>query len=169
MGTCSCIKGESGNSFNFKLEPIDCETLIFTDLSDWMDDDNYVVPISYPITITTPTKQQVELVIAPGSNTVIRGSDLKQGTCLLDGIYCFTIETCGIKYSRHSAIVCTLDCKIDTLISQAQDKEDFDKISEIKNYTESAKINSRLGKPKKANEMFKLAEKELNKLNCDCG
>lgn len=167
MGTCSCING-SGSAFNFKLEPLDCETLIFTDLSEWMSDDNYTVPDSHTITVTTPTSKQVEVDIRPNNNSIIKGNDLNQGDCFLDGIYCFNIVSCGISYTRHSAIVCTLECRLDNLISQAEDKEDFEKISEIKNYIESAKINASFGKPKKANEMFKLAEKELSKLNCDC-
>lgn len=157
---CSCIR-HGGSLFDYHLEMLDCDTIIFTDLSNWMQEDYYEVPNSWPMTVTSPSGDKFTVNFKPMGTTVIRSEDL--GGCILDGIYCFSTESCGYIYSRSEAIMCSLQCKLDTLLAF---NEDYDRIGKISNYIDSIKINARVNKVKLAESMFKIVQRELKSVEC---
>lgn len=165
---CSCIKDEGGK-FAFKLESIDCQTLAFTDLSNWNEEDNYIVPDSYTITITKPNGVDVDVSINPKKTTILKGSDLKTSICIPDGIYCFKIASCGVTYSRTKAITCIADCQLTEAIAKAASGElNLDLVIELNNYLHATIAAANNGQSEKAAGFYKILKKELNKLNCDC-
>ena len=168
---CSCIKN-TAQSFDFHLESLDCKTLIFKDLTNWMEEEPYVIPTTFPITITLPNGKVVNTTFNPKSITHYTGSMLETTTCLPDGIYCFKVDSCGYNYSRHKAVVCKLECKLDNYIakvSREDDDEAWEKITEISNLINSIKVNAEIGKHKVANDIYKIVTKKLDRLECSCG
>lgn len=171
---CSCIR-RSGTKFDFYLDLLDCDTLVFTDLSNWMDEDYYVIPDEWPMTIKFPDGNTKQVNFKPKGTTIFTSSSLGVG-CLLDGIYCFSTESCGYDYHRNEAILCSLECKLDTLINQLdisylskhypQTNPTLELIKNATTYMNSIRINARNGKVNQALKYFKLVSTELENIEC---
>ena len=125
---CSCIRGEDG--FNFYVQAIDRETIIYQDLTDWMDEGGYTVPQTYEVDVIAPGKYKaVRLSFNVGGLTSITSEQL--GGCLIDGAYCFQTEFCGIKYKRSRALFPYIECCLKKAIVT---QEDPPKINEIREF-----------------------------------
>ena len=166
--SCSCIKG-TDSKFDFTLESLDCQTLVFTDLSSWMDDENYIIPEQHLITVVLPNSVERQINIKPRSNTVIKGEDLGVGKCIPDGIYCISIESCGIKYTRNASVTCQIECKIDELVKRLSKGEiDIERVTELRSDLEIIKSSIKIGQPKKAIDYHEILQTKLDNLNCEC-
>jgi hypothetical protein len=132
-----------------------------------MDEDYYVIPDEWPMEIKTPSGKTVTVNFKPQSSTIIRSSDIG---ILFDGIYCFKTESCGHDYTRNEAIICSLECKMDTLISMVdasnENKELLEKAKGLNILIESIKTNAHNGKIEKALRTFKIVSKELENIDC---
>lgn len=164
---CSCIK-DTAQAFDFHLESLDCKTLIFTDLSNWMLEEPYVVPAVHDVQITFPEGQTILTEFRGESITKYTAEGFGIGKCFPDGIYCFKVESCGYNYTRHKAVTCTLYCQLDTLISKAATDEDWSVIEELSNLIISIKKAAEMDKHKQANELYSIASKKLSRLECSC-
>ena len=158
---CSCIRG----NFNFYVEALDKETIIYQDLSDWMDEENYEDPVSYDVTIIPPTKTKgVTLSLLVGSTNRLTSQELG---CFLDGIYCFKVTSCGVEYIRSKAIFPYLECCVKqawaTLYEQFEDQ-----IREVEKHLKLAKINAEHNNVKLASKNLAVAKKLLENIKCDC-
>jgi len=168
MTQCHCIK-DTAQSFDIYTESLDCKTLIINDVSNWMVDDNYVIPTKFNVTITTPNKSNLKIELNAASTTVLDKELLNCGACIEDGIYCIKTESCGIIYSRNFAITCTLKCKLDYFISNiGGDKNKLNKALELSNLIDQIEVNTRLGNENTAQELYKIVEREFEKLHCHC-
>lgn len=161
---CSCIKKEA-QGFDFVLTTYDCKALVITDLTNWMNDDSYIIPKQYDVTITLPNQSKKEVLFAGNSTTKIYSKDLTGSECLPDGIYCFSVFSCGYGYERVKAVVCTLRCKLDDLISKSND---YNEITRLENLITSIEVSAEMGLEQQAKELFKMADKELSKHSCTC-
>ena len=166
---CACIRG-TGSKFDFYLDLLDCDTVVFTDLSNWMTEDYYNIPDEHPMTITFPDGTKKDVMFKPQGSTIFRSSDLQIG-CFLDGVYCFSTYSCGYTYSRNEALLCSLECKLDTLISQLDistvyGKASLEKAKTLSTYLESVKTNARLSKIDRATKLFHIVSKELEGVDC---
>ena len=166
---CACIRG-TGQKFDFYLDLLDCDTLVFTDLSNWMEEDYYEIPEEYPMTITFPNGSKKTVNFKPKSSTIFRSSDLGVG-CILDGIYCFSVESCGYEYHRNDGIVCSLECKLATLsgqidISLVYGKDLLERVERLSTYMDAFKTCARQGKINKATSLFKILARELASVDC---
>jgi hypothetical protein len=132
-----------------------------------MEDDPYIISENHPLTITLPSGVAVETTFNPRTITKFDTADLNVGPCLPDGIYCFSVDSCGYKYSRTKAVVCQIECQLDNFIAKSL-PEDIDLINEISNLINSIKINADIGKQKAANKLFSIVTKKLSKLDCSC-
>lgn len=163
--SCACIKRED-QAFDVVINTYDCKALVITDLTNWMDDGgSYGIPSKQTVTVTLPSKSNVDITIIPNSTTKILSTDLSGSECLADGIYCFKTESCGYKYSRTKAVVCTLRCKLNNFISKS---EDWAEITKLSNLIDLIEIDAEMGNEINAQELFKVATKELNKHSCTC-
>jgi len=161
---CSCIKKEA-QGFDFALNTYDCKALIITDLTNWMKEDGYVIPSRFNVTITFPNQSKKEVEFFGNSTTKLYSEDIIGSECLPDGIYCFNTNSCGYFYTRVKAVVCTLRCKLDDLISKS---EDFEVINKISNLIKSIEVSAELGLEQQAKDLFKVVDKELSKYSCTC-
>lgn len=164
MSNCSCIKRED-QAFDFVLSTYDCKGLVFTDTTNWMEEDGYAVPSEQELEIVLPNKSTVKTKFIPKSSTKFSSQELFGTKCLPDGIYCFKVESCGQKYTRNKAVVCTLRCRLDNLIAKSEDWETINKLS---NLIDSIEVNSEMGMELNAKELFKVVSKELDIHSCQC-
>ena len=161
MNDCSCIRG----NYNFYAESIDKDTIVYQDLSNWMDETGYVYPTSYDVIITTPMSSSgttIELYIGQ----LNRLTSVELGS-IRDGIYCFQTTSCGESYTRSVAIFPNLRCCVKqawaTLGIEKQEQ-----IEEVENHLKLASINSELNNIQLASKELMIAKKLLDNLKCDC-
>ena len=57
---CACIKRED-QAFDIVINTYDCKALVITDLTNWMDDDNYSIPTKQAVVVTLPNKSTVDI------------------------------------------------------------------------------------------------------------
>jgi len=158
MSQCSCIKGH----FDFLIEPLDVKKFRYVDLSDWMEDDSYVIPSTFPVEVTLPNKRVVIIHVKPKSSTIINSVDLGIG-CLEDGSYCFTADSCGRKYSKTVSILSRIRCRVNNIIAT----EDSDKGLELNAKLKQIEVISQTGQVKKAADLYDLLNKEVKRYNCN--
>ena len=128
-----------------------------------MDDDNYVIPSSYQVSVTPPgTGKATEFTVSTTNNTKITwGKELEEG------VYCFETTSCGIKYTRSIGIFPKTEC----CIKQAWATlgiEFKSKIEEVESYLKMASNNAELNNVKTATQNLKIAKRLLENLKCDC-
>lgn len=158
---CSCIR----SNYNFYTEAIDKKTIIYQDLSDWMDEEGYVIPYEYEVNITPPTSSTPKPVIMRVGE--INRLTSKELGAIKDGIYCFEVSSCGYSYARSKAIFPHLECCVKqawaTLGIEWQES-----IEEIENHIKLASINAELNNVQLASKELKIAKKLLENIKCDC-
>lgn len=171
--SCSCIKGH----YDFSLEVLDTTKFRYTDLSMWMEDENYVIPDKQPIEVTLPSGKKVTIYVKPKDSVVITAKDLGFSSCLEDGIYCFTTKECknctdgewgGRKYSKTESIMPRMLCKIQSIVATEDDED-----KSIKLYSDYRLIQivAAGGQDKKSAELYRVLNKEVSRYNCkscDC-
>ena len=159
MSNCSCIRGV----FDFEIKAVDTETLVYKDLSDWMDDSNYVHPISYSIAITPPASSNKKTINVQVDSL----NKIKEFGKLKDGIYCFETESCGVKCKKSIGIFPNAECCVKqawvTLGEQFSDK-----LREVEDYLKQASINAEYNNVQKKKKNLLIAQKLLENLKCDC-
>ncbi len=158
---CSCLRGE----LSLNVKPLNCEALRLTDLSEWMNEDGYIVPTSYPITITDPTGIVIDASFIPTSENILSKETL--GT-LKDGIYCFSVDNCGTIYTFQVAITCNLECRLVSLYSKAEEDEDFDLITKIERNISFIRANAKFNNVDKAKYWYDVTRRILDNHECDC-
>jgi hypothetical protein len=168
---CACIRG-SGQRFDFYLDFLDCDTIVFIDQSNWMEEDYYIIPDEYSMTIKFPNGTTKEVNFKPKGATTFTSESLGIG-CFLDGIYCFSVDSCGYTYTRNDAILCSLECKRDSLVASLDinsNTHNYNKtlefIKTIDVYLDSIKSNARIGKINLATKYFNIVQVELEKVEC---
>jgi len=160
---CSCIR----DNYNLRIEHVDCSSFLYQDLSDWMDE--YDFPDTYNVRITPPVGEQV--VLAMNTVGVSKVTPNELGSPVVDGIYCFQTQSCGILYTRYKAITCLLDCKLDFMISQISKtgkENDLLHAHRIESYINAIHYNAERDFKDEAEFYYKLAKKELDCYNCKC-
>lgn len=164
---CSCIR----NNFNFNIKVLSCGELLFEDLSEWMTEDYYVIPDEYEIKIKLPSDTEISIFVDTEKATKISSSDLFYTACFPDGIYCFSTESCGKKYTRNRAIVCNTECRLANLIREASkenNKEKWDEVIKLKASLDAVYTHAELNNFELANDEYKILKKKLDNLNCNC-
>lgn len=168
MTDCGCVK----ENFDFTLHSLDSNTLVYQDMSVWMEGDEFSIPDNYNVSILAPSKGEGnDVTLSVNSQTSITSKNLfgsSELTSLPDGIYCFTLENCGTKFQRSKAVLYSLECCLQSFKASANTDKDFDRIRKLELYLDSVRINTELGKTQKALEFYDRAKRELSNLNCNC-
>ena len=169
MSGCSCLRGK--DAFKFWFNHLDCSTLLYQDFSIWQDHENYVIPESYTVDITPPTRSQPSSIeVKLGVINQISPEDLTlKGSCFVDGVYCFEVQICDLKYTSYRALTCELECCVDDLMGKiSPEKEIPSDLEKIRLLIDSIHYNAEHGKPNKARKLYMFAQKLLKSLNCNC-
>ena len=166
---CSCVR----NHFDFDISYSSCCTkLVYTDLSEWMDDDHYNVPDGMELEITTPKGDTKAISVKPEGTTIINSDSIFGVTKeITDGIYCFKFTNCGSTYTKNIAITCQLRSKIDDLYvreCKSDEEIDGDKLCDLQRWLKYIEVNAMHGCTDVAKEYFKLSHKLCESLSRDC-
>lgn len=162
---CSCIKGD----YNFLLTSLDCETILYQDLSEWMEAEDREVPDTYEVSVDLPGKKSAIVNVAAQGYTKLTPASFNLDTrSLPDGIYCFTTTSCGITYKRWKAITCALECCLTDLIANTPPNGDFSQIFKIENAIKSIHIEAEKQNLSRAQEHLATATLLLKSYNCNC-
>lgn len=168
---CGCIKGEPG--YDFQISVIDTKTISYSDLTEWVNDEPYIIPATHIIGVTLPDNTKLNLQTYVGATTIIKTSDIGINK-FKDGIYCFRIDPmleesggCGLEYNKTEGIFPTIECCIQKAYSTLDDSK-FEDIQEVERWINSSKVAASFGQKDKALDNWKIAKKLLNKLNCEC-
>lgn len=164
---CSCIRN---NNYDFLLDYPSCYSLVYSDLSEWMTEDHYIIPTTYNITITPPERESVIVSVNAFGATKLTSKELfgTENMLIPDGIYCFKIDNCQDILTKYKAVTCKLECRKDNLILRASSKEDWDNVRTIESYIAAIHSHANFGNFNEANYNYKFAKKILDNLNCEC-
>ena len=158
---CSCIK----NNYNLWAIASDRKTILYRDLSDWMEGPNFDQPVQYIVNITVPGSfKEVPVVLDVFDVNPLTKEELGS---IKDGIYCFKVLSCGIKYIRSKAIFPFLECCVKQAWATLEDIFE-DKIREVEKHMELANINAELNNVRLASDNLSIAKKLLDNLKCHC-
>lgn len=142
-------------------------SLIYQDLSEWMEEDYYVMPETYDVDVLLPGRSTtLTIPVSAVSPTVITPETFKLSSkCIPDGVYCFSIDNCGTLYQRNVAVTASLECCLNSFIV---DSEDFEFISRMQFHIKAIHLQASLGNVRRAQELYEIVKKELKKVNCEC-
>lgn len=167
----SCIKG----NYNFVLNYADCRTLVYTDISDWMDFDNYQIPRQQAVEVNILNRRAVSIFLDPNKPNKITSFDLGVGSkeerlLIPQGIYTFTVESCGVEYKRCRAVDCEIKCKLDNLIvsSNLDNPSELSHIVELKLKFDQMHLAAEFFNTSAAQKLFGILEKDLSCVSCNC-
>lgn len=159
MSTCSCIKGH----FDFYINEIACDKILYKDLSLWMQGDNYIIPKQYDIDILDAgSGEQVKTIQVSGLDVI----DISKLFSFKDGIYEIHTSSCDNKYKRWVAILPKLQCCLDRYF--ASEDYEQDKHEEAQRLLDGARQTALFNQPRESVEFYKLAKKKIDNLNCNC-
>lgn len=167
--SCGCIKK---GKFDLDLNHLGCKTLTIEDQSEWMEGDSYILPTTYELIITARSRE-ARVNIPTNGKVKLTSVDLFNSTksqCLPDDIYCFEVNTCGVRQKISRAFLCNVECKIDELTSKIDNSDDAKQVSKYRGLAEQVKIAVKKGNTQTAKEILKKLNEELKGLECgSCG
>lgn len=136
--------------------------ILLQDMSTWVEDGEvFIVPDSYTLKVLPPaSSKEVEVSIDIGVM-----NDLSKQMTIKDGIYCFTLEACGKKYSRTFGLFPSIEC----CLARIATEENYDKIAEVNKQLLLTKASIKTRDTETAKESFKLIQNMVESLDCDCG
>lgn len=168
MPDCSCIRGNEGYLFHTVQKS--CDYFLYSDLSDWMQEDYYTIPAEYVVNIQVPSSSSfVGVPVSTSGVTKITSEDLKVGGCLPDGVYCIkTEDICGVSYTSFFALTYKLECCLVQLLIQAEFPEDWDELKTIELRIEQIHEAARQGNSKLASDLYTMVRRLLSRKKCNC-
>lgn len=163
---CACIRG----NFNYYVKALDKHTLIYQDLSDWMEEDRYYVPEIYRVTVIPPgSVTGIKLDLS--TKNVNRLTEEQLG-CIEDGIWCFETESCGVNYKRSVGIFYKIECCLRKAFAKIENCAipvgAYEKLKEVEMYLELCKSAAEINNYSESNEFLEIAQKKLDRIKCNC-
>lgn len=163
---CACIK----KHFDLYVGSTDCKHMVIDDQSVWMSSTGFNIPEPFEVSVTSPSFRITKnITVNPDKRNIFSSIELLgtiEEECLMDGIYCFKTNSCGVSYTINRAYLCNSRCQIDTIISSSKG-ELISELEDVEFFYKSVEINTKLGKLNVATEMFEVLQSKLEKLGCD--
>lgn len=157
---CSCIKG----IFDFQILGYDKYNVIFQDLSQWMEGDHYLIPDSYAVTIESPLGSKAIVSVSTTNSTRVEQKDTN--FCFIDGVYTFSVESCGKIYTKSVAIFPELECCLDVALIKLPHL--VDELLKMQLDLQVMKASVLLGDNVTAKESLMVLRRKIKNLECDC-
>jgi len=158
---CSCIRG----NYNIYVEALDKNTIIYQDLSDWMDDPRYSAPSEYDVQVIPPDGSTGKLITLSVLHTNRISSEVIGP--IEDGIWCFQTESCDKKYKRSVGIFYNIECCLIRAFATKPDRIYAD-LKEVEKYVDLAKSAVSIKNIQSATDCLEIAQKKLEIIKCDC-
>lgn len=173
---CACMRGV----FDFCIEIINTTTIKYTDLSDWMTEDPYVIPEYYPVFIDVPPPKSgmVTAMVKARGTTILTSEDLGLpcDRCIYDGFYCFNALGCyncdtdtwgETKYSKTVLLAPRVECEIENLLGRAYEDHEFEKADSMRTKLKSVEAKVNIGQLDSSRTLFRQLRRELESINCN--
>lgn len=159
--SCACIRG----IFNVHTEALDKDTIVLTDMSEWMDEEGYDLPTVYTISILPPASSKA-FDVDIDANKTNRITSANIGA-IKDGVYCFTAESCGKVYKRNKALFPNMECCLAKAWAELPAYREND-IREVERFLKLAGIAAELGNVNDSFHNLTIAKRLLDRLECEC-
>lgn len=159
---CSCIKGK----YDFYINEINCDKILYEDLSLWMEGDNYTIPEKYEIEFYNLDSAGESILLKKIEVSGLGITDISKLLLLKDGVFEIKTVSCQNTYKRWIAIMPKLQCCLDKYL--ASDEYDKLKHQEAQRLMDGARTTAMFNQPKKAIEFYRMAKKLIDVLKCDC-
>ena len=153
----TCIRG----NYNLTVKTIDKDNMVYLDLSDWMTS-----PGNYTISITKPATSQPIAVEVSGTITT-RISSEQLGT-IIDGVYTFETDSCGIRYKRYKGLFYLLECCIKQAYLDISPSH-YDKIWDVEDSLKETNAAIERNNLELANDLYEITKAKMDRIKCDCG
>ncbi len=158
---CGCIKGK----YDFYINEINCDKILYQDLSLWMEGENYVVPDTYEVEFYSLSGGEKTLI----KKIEVKGVGITNIADLLpisDAVYEVKTVSCQNTYYKWVAVLPKLQCCLDKYL--ASDEYDIEKHREAERLLNGTRTTALFNQPNQAVEYYKMAKKLIDRLNCDC-
>lgn len=151
---CNCIKGR----YDFKAEAFNENTILYTDLSEWVEEPNYSIPKTYTLEVIFPLKSD-------GHSFEVQTNVVNKinKECVMDGLYCFKVTSCGKEYTKYKALFPKLQCKLDNAILQ-ESKYAIEAAYQLN----LVSVHAEIGDYEGAKSALRIAESLLSHIDCKC-
>lgn len=156
--TCNCIKDDEIN-FNIEIDVVNEKIINILDLTSFSIQDTNLK--TYTVEIEHPSKGSKEVQL--NINTITQLKSEAFGSDFCDGIYCFTVESCGLLFKKRMAITYELECGLAALVAK-----DYKKSIEVSENIVKIKNAAKLGDSNTALELYKITKRILTNYNCNC-
>lgn len=157
---CSCIKGH----FDVHTLELSADKIMVTDISDWMEDPGYYLPISYEVEVIPPGSASGSTVsLTPKTNVVLDSSSVP----IKDGVYVFKVTNCGTTFTDYALVLPKLRCCLDKAWATLPQKFHKD-LEEVERWLQVASVAVSFNEINEAYARFDMAKKLFNNLKCDC-
>jgi hypothetical protein len=158
---CSCIKG----SYDFVVTEINCDKVLYQDLSVWMEGENYTLPPTYKLDIYDIDNQGTTTTLLQTIDVNTKGiTDIAK--YVKDGVYEFRVVSCENTYKRWVGIAPKLQCCLDRYLASSE--YDEKKYTEADRLLKGVRTTALFNQPAEAIAFYKMAKRLVDKLNCDC-
>lgn len=162
MAICNCIKDKC---FRFDLDVLDSSTILYQDLSDWVElDGDFEKPSSYEINIIPPgTNKGIPFTVNTNGK-----NNLSPTIPCRDGIYCIEFENCGVTYRKQVGIFPQIECCLQRVAGQGS-KESQSKLTEARKYLQMTKASVEFDNIESAQTSLQMVKSIMKNISCDCG
>ena len=168
---CNCIRGEG--EFNFKIERFSSDAFLYQDLSWWNTDNNYTIPTSYTIQITTPASETFDVEIFVKTSEIDvpvwnKITNKKLGGVLKDGVYCVSFENCDYNYKRYFVFANKIECCIEEMIMKENVDEENPQRKELQDLLKKGISLAKFGNFKDAKYLIEKRAMKIVNQKCNC-
>lgn len=166
---CQCIN----KIFDLSVSSMGPGRMVIEDHSVWMDDAGFDDGVVFEVNIKSLTARGVNKTIplAVKRRNILTAKELyggKEGDCIRDDLYCFTVVSCGIPMSINRSFLANAKCALDALWGKAKDEKDEVTIREVNRMVNAIESQIVLDRGEQAKDTYKILSEKLKKLNCDC-
>lgn len=147
--------------------------MVIEDHSVWMDDAGFDDGVTFDINIKSLTARGINKTIPLAINrrNILTAKALgigKNGGCIHDDIYCFTVVSCGIPMSINRSFLPNAKCAVDALWGNKRDSKDEQTIDEVWRLINTIESQIRLDRGEQAIDTHKILRNKLKGLICEC-
>lgn len=157
--------------FDIQVKPLGVTRVLISDSSVWRDP-----PEGEGSSDTVELKlfsmlngMSIRLPIRIKGSTVITSKELygtENEELIEDDILCFEIFNCGDTFKIQRALLGQVMCKIDTLIANAVDVKDRERITEYRLMAKAIESLSENGRVEDARDTYRVLQKKLDNVTC---
>lgn len=147
--------------------------MVIEDHSVWMNDAGFDDGITIDVNIKSLTARGIAKTIplAVKRRNIITAKELysgKDGDCIKDDLYCFTVVSCGISMSINRSFLPNAKCALDSLWGNARDDNDKRIATEIWRLINKVESQTILDRGEQAQDTYKILRDKLKNLSCEC-